>query len=325
MMDGTPTRIALVAVLVASLAACGGDDETGGDTTAASGVTTTVAGGPATTAGEDGATTTADPGQATTVEPGQATTVDPGQATTVAETTIEAVTTTVVGTAVGGNAGSEGRDQTDPNSELVRNADGSCSGWENSGTAGLENGAPVVFLDRDTEAPIGEGVVTSSAWADVDPSGEREQWNCTFQFEGVVTGTPAELYISVAGLPRWLARPDPTNPGAFVVSVDSQARIEVVESCSSPATSVASVDEWSAVGIYWSRGLDSMCNAGLTIAKIERTCRPPDFASEYIVAVTRADDPSIVLADAGGLRPEAAELVPGTPVIAQVTTGRPCG
>lgn len=305
----TPGPVVVLVALVALVAACGGEGNGGGGTTPPTGPTTT------------------DGGQPTTTDGGQPTTTDGAQPTTTPAptTTAEAVTTTVVGTAVGGNAGSEGRDRTDPNSELVRNEDGSCSGWENSGTAGLEDGAPVVFLDRGTKAPIGEGVVTSSAWSDVDPDDERAQWNCTFRFEGEVVGNPGEFYIVVADLPRWLARPDPTAPGSFVVSVDSQARIEVVDACTDPAGSPAFVDDWSAVGIYWSRGLERICDAGLTVAEIERTCRPPTFASEHIVAVTLADDPSVVLEDADGLRPAAAELSPGTPVVVQVTTGRPCG
>lgn len=297
-----------VAALAVALVGCGEDVPGGGPTTTTEGATTTFDGGTTTTI--DGGTTNPPTTPPTTTPP--------------PTTTIPEVTTTVLGTAVGGNAGGEGRGATDSNSELIRNEDGSCSGWELSSTAGLDNGAPVVFLDRESRNPIGEGQVTTSAWEDVDP-GDREQWNCTFVIQGEVSGTPSEFYVSIAGLPPWVARPDPTNPGQFVVSVDSQASVTAVPACTDTTASFTFVDEWSAVGLYWSRGLERICNAGLTIAMIERTCRPLGFASEHIVRVTRADDPGVVLEDPGGLQPAAEDLTPGTPVIPHVTTGRPCG
>jgi hypothetical protein len=84
--------------------------------------------------------------------------------------TVPTVTVDVTGTAVAGNSGGVGKEQTQTLSETIRNDDGSCSGWEGPGdagqwTQGLEVGAPVQILDPDTDEQIGNGSVTASSWA----------------------------------------------------------------------------------------------------------------------------------------------------------------
>jgi hypothetical protein len=248
-------------------------------------------------------------------------------ATTAPAPTFAQVTTTVVGTAVAGNSGGVGTDQTNTFSEAVRNADGTCSGWVGPGggtwTQGLDSGAPVTFL-ADDGTQIGSGQLGTSVWEDVDPSG-NEQWNCTFPFEGAVAGQPETFRIQVADLPPWRARVDPRDSTRFVVSVDTEARFDVFSECTEPLTGFTEVSEFSVVGQFWANGIPSVCSSGLVVVDIERPCRPPEFASEHIIAVTRADDPSVVIEDASGFVADASTLAVGTEVVVHVVTGRPCG
>jgi hypothetical protein len=241
--------------------------------------------------------------------------------------TVPIVTVDVTGTAVAGNSGGVGRDQTQTLSETIRNDDGSCSGWEGPGdagqwTQGLEVGAPVQIFDPDTDEQIGDGSVTSSSWADVDPSG-NEQWNCTFVFDGTVSRSTDSFKIKVADLQPWLAHPDSTKPGQFVASVDTQIELSRVSSCTDQEPGEA-IFEWQAVGSFWVDGLQSVCGNGLVVDQIKRPCRPPNVASEYIIAVRSAADPNVVFEDASGLLVDVATLAPDTKVIVDVATGRPC-
>jgi hypothetical protein len=246
--------------------------------------------------------------------------------TTAAPTTLEEVTSEIVGNAVGGNSGGEGSEQTTTFSETVRNSDGTCSGWEGPGgqwTQGLESGAPVVFLAVDSDVEIGTGQLGTSAWEDVDPT-SNEQWNCTFPFTGTIAGSPESFRVKVADLEPWVARRDATDPDRFVASVNTEARFDVFTSCSAPDSLATEVFEWRAVGTYWSEGINSLCGNGLVVVDLERPCRPPGFASDHIVAVTRVDDPSVVLEDAGGIRVDVTTLEPLTEVVVHIATGRPC-
>ena len=303
-----------VAVVVALLGvgACGGDD----DATAPTGGTT----GP-TAATPDEVTTTTDAGTTTTagVPP-----TDAG-ATTTATSPLPEVTTTVIGTAVGGNSGGVGADQTNSFSEAIRNPDGTCSGWSGPGgqwTQGLESGAPVRFFD-DAGNQIGEGRVGTSFFEDADPG--TEQWNCFFPFEGQVTGDPQELRIQVADLPAWRARRDPSDASRWVVSVDTTVQVDALPECNPPDLSGDAIGPWQAVRQFWANGIPSLCGAGFVIAGVERPCRASGFGSESIVLVTRADDPSVVIEDGGGIQVDVAELDVGTEVIVHVATGTPCG
>lgn len=240
-------------------------------------------------------------------------------------TSFAPVRTTVVGAAVGGSAGATGAGSTDPFSEAVRNEDGTCSGWDGPGgtwTQGLESGAPVVFLARDQDVQIGAGTLGTSRWEDVGT--DREQWNCVFPFEGEIDGEPEAFRIAVADLPPWVVRPDPTDASRWLVSIDTVARFDVFDECTAPDRTVTEVVGWESFGVFWSRGIPQICNAGLAVVDIERPCRPADVASEHIRMVTRADDPAVVLEDAGGLQVDPTTLAPLTEVVVHVATGRSC-
>jgi hypothetical protein len=300
--------LAPLAVALVVLASCGGDDDTAGPTSS---------GGNDTTPTTDTTDTTTD----TTVTPDVTTTAPPVASTT----TLAQVTTTVIGTAVGGSSGGIGPGETNTFSEAVRNADGSCSGWDGPGgqwTAGLESGAAVRFLDDDGNQ-IGSGQVGTSAFQDVDPDGGG-QWNCLFPFDGEVIGAPTSLRIQVADLPPWRARPDPADPSRWVVSVDTSVQVDAIPQCSEPSPNDF-VQTPFAVGLFWSEGLANVCGAGFTIADVERPCRPPQAASERVLSVVLAADPATVVEDASGPVADPSQLVVGTPVIVRVATGRPCG
>ena len=309
-----------VVALAAAAAACGGDDDVAPATDSTTAPTSDPTG--ATTAGGDTISPTTEPTTQPTTQP---TTEPTTQPTT--EPTFEIVTTTVVGAAVGGSAGATGADSTDPFSEAVRNEDGTCSGWGGPGgswTQGLESGAPVVFVARDSDAQIGTGVIGTSRWEDVGT--DREQWNCIFPFEGEIEGEPESFRIRVAGLPPWVVARDPLDASQWIVSIDTTVRVDVFPECADPAASVEAVSAWSSVGTYWSRGIpQQLCGSGLAVVDVERPCRPQGIASEHIVKVTRADDPSVALEDASGLLVDPVELTPGTEVVVHVATGRPCG
>ena len=241
--------------------------------------------------------------------------------------TVPTVTVDVTGTAVAGNSGGVGRGSTQTLSESIRNDDGSCSGWEGPGdaglwTQGLEVGAPVRILDPDTGEHIGDGSITSSSWADVDPT-DHEQWNCTFVFKGTVSRASDSFKIKVADLQPWAARPDSTNPGRYVASVDTNIELSRISSCTAHEPGEA-IFEWQAVGEFWVDGLQSVCGNGLVVDHINRPCRPPGVASEYVIAVRSAADPTVVYEDAGGLLVDVGTLAPDTKVIVDVATGRPC-
>jgi hypothetical protein len=247
--------------------------------------------------------------------------------TTAPADTLPVVTSTINGTAVGGNSGGVGADQTDSFSEAVRNEDGTCTGWDGPGgeawTSGLEVGAPVRILDGTTNQEIGTGSVVSSSFTDVDPS-DREQWNCNFTFSATVTGTPEVFQVAVAGLAPWVARPDPTKPGEFIASVNTVADPAFFTQCTD-ADFGEEVTAWSAAGQFWSNGISSVCSNGLHIEALDRPCRPRDVASDHVISVVRFDDPTVVLEDTSGLLVDPATLEPGTPVVVRIATGRPCG
>ncbi len=277
----------------------------------------------------------------------------------------EEVRSNISGTSVGGNNG--GEDAEVQYSETIRKSDGSCRGWNDPDssvhTAGLENGAPVAILDR-TGNLIGSGRVLSSHW--FDASDGDDNWTCVFVYKATINGTPPDDFqVKVADLPPWRAYPDPTDPGTFVASVDSDASPEAIEACRAPAqlrqgaggitqasepgtgettagttgetesTPNPSVEttpssgaelpvEWrEVVKTYWSDALRQLCDAGLDVT-VKRDCRPPGVGSDYVIKVVSADDPHVVLEDAGGVKEAASSLRPGAHVAVWVATGRPC-
>lgn len=310
--------IAVVALVGLLASGCGGDDEDAdadADTATTDGDTATTDGG-----------TTAPPPDDTDDTEDTSPSGDTGVTTAPVET-FPTVMTTVVGAAVGGSAGSVGPRDTDPFSEAVRNEDGTCSGWAGPGgawTQGLESGAPVVFLARDSDTQIGTGAIGTSRFEDVGSG--REQWNCIFPFEGTIEGTPESYRIKVADLPPWVVTPNAADPSQWIVSIDTSVQLDSFGECASPGDGVTAVAAWDSVGTYWSRGIpEQICGSGLAVAGVERSCRPAGIASEHIIQVTRADDPNVVLEDASGLLVDPVGLAPGTEVVVHVATGRPCG
>ena len=314
-MSTKRARTVGVAVLIMTVGACGGSDQDGA--APASETASTVQ--PTDTGSLVETSVSLD-----TVSPDNSS-VPPDPTST--EATLPVVTIEVVGTAVGGNSGGVGQKNTDTLSETIRNDDGSCSGWDGPGdagrwTQGLENGAPVIIFDRDTDEVIGDGSITSSSWADVDPS-NQEQWNCTFAFTAVVSKDVEAFKIKVADLQPWLAVSDSTDPGKYVASVDTKIELSRVSACTDREPGLP-ISEWHAVGQFWANGFSTLCSNGLVVAKIQRTCRPPNAASEYVTRVLDANDPSVVYEDASGLRVDPDSLLPDTNVIVEVVTGRPC-
>jgi hypothetical protein len=242
-------------------------------------------------------------------------------ATTAAPTTIPVVWSDIIG-----NSGGVGEGETDSFSEAIRNEDGTCSGWtgrdvDQPWTAGLESGAAFVALPRDGHVVIGQGTLGTSSFENVGTDAEP-QWMCSFPFSGTVDGAPEEFLIKVGDLDPWLVRPDPTKPGQFVSSVNTVASADYFPACTDQSASPVSA--WNAVGTYWSVGLPNLCGAGLKIADIERPCRGPREASDYVVKVVNADDPTVVYEDDRGMQVDPATLAPGTEVVVLIATGRPC-
>jgi hypothetical protein len=239
-------------------------------------------------------------------------------------TTLPVATTTFVGLVVGGSGGGVGQDQTDTLSEVVRDEDGSCAGWDGPGggwTAGVRDGGEVVVFDvAEGGEPIATGHLGAGRAVDVDPP--NEQWQCELGVTIDRVPKTDRYFVEVGGLPRVEARPGGPDR-ALVIPVNTQARADELSACVEeqlPET----VGEWSSVGQYWSQGLPSICSAGLRITRVERVCRPPDIASDRVVAVVAANE-GTVLENGDGLQVDVSTLEPGTLVIAQVSSAYPCG
>jgi hypothetical protein len=244
------------------------------------------------------------------------------------------VTSTIAGSAVAGNSGQASPsledNRTDRLSEVVRLENGHCIGWDGPQTGrwtqGLADGAELTVLHASTGAVIGSGVFEDSSWADPDP-GDNDQWTCTFPFTATIEGAvPKTFKIKVGDLEPWTVRADPTRPKRFVTSVSTVASASLVPDCSGGIPDVVTL--WSpVVGQYWSNALAQLCSSGITIAKVERTCRARTVGSDHAVAVLSATDGS-VLEDAAGQRVEEGDLanLPQPPaVIVRVANGQPCG
>lgn len=243
------------------------------------------------------------------------------------EATLPESTITVVGAAVGGNSGGEGEGSTNSFSEVVRESDGSCHGWAGPGdagawTTGLEEGAPVTYLARETNDVLGTGTLGPGRAVAVETNGV-ERWMCTFDFTAELTGAPEVFRIKVADLDPWVARPDASRPGAFVASVNTEASFALFSECTDEEFTPVIFD-FSVVGEYWSDGIPGVCFAGFDVVGIDRPCRPPTIASDHIIAVIDAEDPNIVYENESGVQVDLATIAPGTKVIVVVATGRPC-
>jgi hypothetical protein len=326
---------------VLALAACSSDHDPGefGQRGATTTTTTSVLSSSVPTSS---AASSATADSTTTTAAGATTTTLAGATTTAA-----AAAGTVRGTAVAGAAGAVEPGgppyaQTDPFSEAVRLADGTCVGWADSrggSTVGLALGSTVAVLDPTTSALLGSGTITGSRWA--DPSGGGNQWTCFFDFSADVANAPAEVLVKVGELQPWTARPDPADPARKVASVSTDASIGQIASCpalptptttgppaataeptttAAPTSTVAAgppVTGWNAIGQYWSVGIDSLCKAGLPVTALARPCRQPNQGSEYITAVVDSNHSTVRYAN-------AAAIPAGTPLTVVVATGRPC-
>jgi hypothetical protein len=250
-------------------------------------------------------------------------------------TTTTAAATVLAGTAVAGSVGGvEAGGPPFPNAypftEAVRLSDGSCVGWVGSvggSTVGLTVGAPVVVLAAQTDRELGRGRVRRSHWEDMSDGGR--QWNCFFDFTATLDRPPPpEVRIRVGPLQPWLAGPDPANPDVYVASVSTGALIELIPSCPPVPDETATtttvrrrparqVSGWRAIGQYWSRGVASLCRAGLPVTAIARPCRPRGVGSEYISDVVDSHDSTVHYRD-------GAKVPVGTEMTVVVATGRPC-
>ncbi len=320
-MHGVLRRCVAVATLIVVTFGCtsGSGEQTAGP---AGSTDNGTAGSPSNASSDTGVPETDRP--ATDPAPTDPAATDPPE--TDPSTTIPIVTSEVSGAASAGNSGGVGEDNTDSYSEVIRNEDGTCSGWAGRGvpepwTDGLVSGAPFVILARDSDGVLGQGTLGTSSFTNVGV--DRDQWVCDFPFNATIVGEPDVFRIKVADLDPWVVRHDPTRPGRFVASVDTVASIEFFSQCTDDA--VNEVFEWQAVGSYWSDGLQNVCSNGLKVADIERPCRGPHEGSDYVTKVVSADDPSVVYEDATGLQVDVSTLPPGAPVIVQIATGRPCG
>jgi hypothetical protein len=188
----------------------------------------------------------------------------------------------------------------------------------------------VIVLDVERDEEIGRGRIEGSRWADMSRGGR--QWNCFFDFTATMTRSPAEFRIRVAALEPWLTRPDPADPETFVASVSTNADIGLIPPCppipdeeperpprrTTTTTAPARfVSGWRAIGQYWSRGVASLCRAGLPVTAIARPCRPPTVGSEYISEVVDSNDSTVSYRDGQRVRI-------GTQMTVVVATGRLC-
>jgi hypothetical protein len=299
-----PRCAVLVLAAVVVLAACSSDGgSSAGDTTAPGGT-------------EPGAS---QPGGS---EATGGTTAGSSATETGATDSLPVATTNIVGLVVGGSGGGVGEDQTDSLSEVVREEDGSCRGWDGPGggwTAGVKDGAEVRLFDAEEGGKVlATGTLSAGKATDVDPP--QEQWQCVFDLAISAVRVAPRYWAEVDSLPRVEARPD--ADGTLVIPVSTRAKADLVSACTDPVLP-QTVGDWRSVGQYWSQGIPSICSAGLRISRLDRVCRPSNIASDRVVAVVDAGD-GTVFEDATGLKVDPASLEAGTIVIAQISTAYPC-
>ena len=335
-------RAALIGVVFVALAACGGGSKSAGiippttqadsasSSTSPSSVLSTVSAVSVVTAGGlTAATTTAAVTEPTTADATEPTTA-PTEATT-ATTAPAKVTVVIIGTVNGGQAGGTGVGSTDSASEMVREEDGTCQGWNGRRDSGLwtqdvKEGTPIVIVDGKSGADLGKGTLAAGKAENV-ARGSDEQWQCTFAFN-VASVTKANSYaIKVGRHGPWPLQVDPTQAGAFAASVSTIASSQGIDACDPTQPLPTEVGTWRAVGQYWNNGIDSVCSAGLRVpAKdgVGRPCRPAGIASDRVVSVVNKVNPKLVYEDASGLKVDPKTLKPGTEVVVNVATGIAC-
>lgn len=317
MSRAAPRRItSAVIVAFTLLAACSDDDGTASGDTASGDIATTAA--PAVS------------GDGTTPAPAPDVTGATAAPPVESETTPPVLATIVLGGIVGGSSGGVGEGSTDSASEVVRNEDGTCSGWDGrqggGWTSAIQSGTPVALLDAGTGEVLGTGVFATSWTENVASEGGRsdEQWQCWFPFE-ITASRPAEQYaLVVEGLEPWLLAPNPRHPGEQVAPIATPVDPSAASGCEGGELP-ESVSEWSSVGQFWNNGMSSICFAGLTIADVRGSCSPQGIASDRIVSVVDAENRDLVYEDVQGLVVDPSTIVPGTPVVVTISTGVPCG
>ena len=257
-------------------------------------------------------------------------TLAPSEATT-ATTAPAKVTVVIIGTVNGGQAGGSGVGSTDSASEMVREEDGTCQGWDGRRDSGLwtqdvKGGTPIVIVDGKSGSELGKGTLAAGKAENV-ASGSDEQWQCTFAFN-VPSVTKANSYaVKVGRHGPWPLQVDPTQAGAFAVSVSTVASSQGIDDCDPTLPLPTEVGTWRAVGQYWNNGIGSVCAAGLRVpAKdgVGRPCRPAGIASDRGVSVVNKVNPKLVYEDASGLKVDPKTLKPGTEVVVNVATGIAC-
>jgi hypothetical protein len=302
-------RSTVVAWLALAIVGCTPSDD---ETTEAPTTETTATTVPAEAATPASVTVVGEPVEAVPSEP-----TDPAETTTTTDP--GAATVTVVGVSVAGNGGGTSEGSTQTFSETVREDDGSCRGWSGPGgvwTSGVVEGAVVQVFDASGATLLGTGSLGAGR---ADEIGEN-QWQCEFSWE--VTVTPADAYtVSIAGLS---AQPAAVVDGRLVVSIPTSTTLDAVSACedaTGPRT------EWpaSVVGQFWVDAIASVCFSGWVV-DIDRVCRPPTVASEYVAVVRTPGDSATVLDD-GVLGVDAIQAFAGRggdTVIVEVATGTPC-
>ncbi len=185
--------------LLVLLSACGGGGGSASDTTTP-GLSTPIDTTPTTLA-----TVTLAPTVAPTTPPP---TPSP---TTAPATTLPVATATFVGLVVGGSGGGVGEGQTDTLSEVVREEDGSCAGWDGPGggwTAGVKDGGEVkVFAESKGGKALANGHLGPGRAVDVDPP--NEQWQCELGFTIDAVPKADHYFVEVGGCPA--SRPVPVR------------------------------------------------------------------------------------------------------------------
>ncbi len=202
----------------------------------------------------------------------------------------------VSGLLVAGGSGGLGPDHTDPHSDAVRVGDGGCSGWAPRGrgswTSGLVAGAGFALIDPTTDSVLGAGELGRGRWVDVRDRQGHHQGQCQFLFTATVSPNSTTPQIQVADLPPWRTVLSPNGSGKLVASVDMPMDgSDIPAACATAATSPPRLSSEIAIHTFWWTGLTTLCKAGFTVTAIQRRCRPPDAASDHVIAVTNSTDP----------------------------------
>jgi hypothetical protein len=265
-----------------------------------------------------------------TSDAGVATTSGPDETTAPDDTEPEVLTTVLVGVVVGGNSGGEGRGKTDLLSDTVRTSDTECEGWTGQDTSlepwtsDLRRGATVRVFDDGGEL-LGTGTLGPGRPKDLQPNDNSNVgWQCEFEFTLDEVVSASAYFVEVAGLEPLEAESNPLEPDTVVVPVNTPLDADLIEACTDELPD-EEVDEWEAVGSYWSVGVEQICFSSLRIRNIRRQCRPAALSALQIISVVGTDGQVLENRIGDGPRVDVATLAPGTLVDVNVTSAVPCG